>query len=111
MIQISMIPLEFVEKYNLAEKAHNGYIYARLKKVMYGLPQAGRIAHEALLKHLEPYVYHPSSKNPVLWKHNSQPIKFTLVVDGFGVKYSGKDHALHLKAALETKYKVTITWN
>ena len=26
MIQLSMIPQEFVEKYNLAEKAHNGYI-------------------------------------------------------------------------------------
>ena len=42
-----------------------------------------------------------------LWKHNSQPIKFTSVVDDFGVKYLGKEHALHLKAALETKYKVT----
>ena len=49
IIQISMISQEFVEKYNLAEKAHNGYIYARVKKVMYGLPQAGQIAHAALI--------------------------------------------------------------
>ena len=61
MIQISMIPQEFVEKYNLAEKSHNGYIYARLTKVP---PQAGRIAHDSLLKHLEPYGYHPSRKTP-----------------------------------------------
>ena len=39
MIHISMIPQEFVEKYNLTEKEHNGYIYARVKKGMYGLPQ------------------------------------------------------------------------
>ena len=52
----------------------------------------------------------PLSKIPGLWKHNSRPINFTLVVDDFGVKYSGKDHALHLKAELETKYKVTIDW-
>ena len=32
------------------------------------------------------------------------------MVDNFGVKCPGKDHALHLKAALETKYKVTTDW-
>ena len=110
MIHISMIPQEFVEKYNLSENTRNGYIYARVTKVMYGLPQAGRISYESLFKHLETYGYHPSSKTPGLWKHNSQPINFTLVVDDFDVKYSGKEHALHLKAELETKYKVTTYW-
>ena len=61
-----MIPQEFVEKYNLTEKSHNGYIYARVTKGMYGLPQAGRIAHDALVKQLEMYEYHPSSKTPGL---------------------------------------------
>ena len=75
---------------------------------MYGLPQEGRISHDVLLKHLEPYGYHPSIKNLGLWKHNSRPIKFTLVVDDFGVKYSGKENALYIKAVLE-KYKV-IDW-
>ena len=32
------------------------------------------------------------------------------MVDDIGVKYSGKEHTLHLKASLETKYKVTIDW-
>ena len=77
---------------------------------MYGLTQVGRIAHDALLKKQEPYGYHPSSKNPGLWKHNSRPIKFTLVVHDFGVKKSGKEHALHLKAALKTKYRLTKDW-
>ena len=71
------------------------------KKVMYGLPQSGRISHDALLKNLDMYGYHPSSKTLGLWKHNSRPINFTLVVDDFGVKYSGKEHALHMKAALK----------
>ena len=39
MTQLSMIPQEFVEKYNLSEKAHNGYIYTRVTKGMYGIPQ------------------------------------------------------------------------
>ena len=77
---------------------------------MYGLPQSVRIAHDALLKHLYLYWYHPSSQKPGLYKHNSRRIKFTLVVDDFCIKYSGKEHALHLKAKLETKYKVTKDW-
>ena len=87
MTQISMIPHEFLEKYNLAEKAHNRYIYARVKNGMYGLTQTGRIAHVALLKYLDMYGYHPLSKLPRIWKHNSWPINFTLVVDDFDVKY------------------------
>ena len=76
---------------------------------MYGLPQSGRIEHDALGKHLDPYVYHFSRKPYRLWKHNSGTINFTLVVDDFGVKYSGKEYALHLKAALKI-YKVTTDW-
>ena len=41
---------------------------------------------------------------------NILPINFTLVVNGFGVKYSGRDHSLHLKSDLEDKYKVTTYW-
>ena len=86
LIHISMIPQEFLEKYNLTEKSHNGYIFAQVTKGMYEITEVGRIAHDALLKHLEPYEYHPSSKNPGRWKHTSKTIKFTLVVDDFGVK-------------------------
>ena len=60
---------------------------------MYGLPQAVCISHNALVKHLEPYGYHRSIKTSGIWKHNSRPINFTLVVDDFDVKYSVKDHA------------------
>ena len=46
----------------------------------------------------------------VLCTHNIRPINFTLVVDDFGGKYLGKYHALHLKVALEDKYKVNTYW-
>ena len=52
MIQLSMIPQEFVENSNLPEKSHNGYMYSRVTKGMYGLPQVGQTEHDALLKHL-----------------------------------------------------------
>ena len=37
-------------------------------------------------------------------------MQFTLVVDDFGVKYVGKEHALYLKAALEEDYTLTTEW-
>ena len=37
-------------------------------------------------------------------------MQFTLVVDDFGVKYVGEEHALHLKAALEEGYTLTTEW-
>ena len=43
---------------------------------------------------------------PGLWKHIHQPIQFTLVVDNFGVKYVGKEHADHLVNFLKNKYKI-----
>ena len=70
---------------------------------MYGLPLAGKIAHDALVQHLEPYEYRPSRKTPGLWTHESLPINFTLLVDYFRVKDLGKEYDLHLKESLEDK--------
>ena len=58
-------------------------------KGMYGLPQAGLIANQQLKKRLNEHGYHQRKLVPGLWKHDTQPIQFTLVVDDFGVKYVG----------------------
>ena len=39
MMQAAMITQEFVDKFNLQEKLHNGYIYVRVTKGVYGIPQ------------------------------------------------------------------------
>jgi len=46
---------------------------------------------------LNKHGYHQSKLVPGLWKHNTRPMQFTLVVDDFGVKYVGEEHANHLK--------------
>ena len=56
-----------------------------VSKGMYGLPQAGLLAQELLQKRLAKHEYHQSEIIPDLWKHESRPIMFTLVVDDFGV--------------------------
>ena len=90
MAHISMISQEFVDKYNLKDKVHNGYTFARVTKGIYILPQTGQIAYDALVQHLEPYGYHTSNNTPGLWTNDSRPINFNLLVDDFSVKYSGK---------------------
>jgi hypothetical protein len=80
-------------------------------KCMYGLPHAGLIANELLEKRLNANGYFQSKLVPGLWAHTkTRPITFTLVVDDFGVKYVGKEHALHLQQVLEEHYKVSTDW-
>ena len=42
--------------------------------------------------------------------HDWRPVQFTLVVDNFGVKYVGEEHAIHLKNTIEEHYNVTTEW-
>ncbi len=38
------------------------------------------------------------------------PVQFTLVVDNFGVKYVGQEHANHCKQVLEEHYTLMYDW-
>jgi hypothetical protein len=42
--------------------------------------------------------------------HDWHPIWFTLVVDDFGVKYVGQEHAIHLKTVIESYYPLSTNW-
>ena len=63
-----------------------------------------------LEKRLNAAGYRQSKLVPGLWKHDTRPIQFTLVVDDFGVKYVGEEHALHLQRTIEKHYKMTTDW-
>ena len=46
-----------------------------------------------------------------LFTHVTRPIQFSLVVDEFGVKYVGKEHADYLIKTLERQYnKISVDW-
>ncbi len=48
-LHIADMPDNVIEHYNLRDKATpNGYIYCKIQKGMYGLPQAGIIAQQLL---------------------------------------------------------------
>jgi hypothetical protein len=64
-----------------------GNLYAEeVNKGMYGLPQAGKAASDFLLPRLAKAGYIEAGRNPGLFKHKTNSIKFALVVDDFLVK-------------------------
>ena len=105
------IPDEIIAEYRVHDMAVDGHIYVEVSKGMYGLPQAGLLANEHLERKLRPFGYRQSTRIPGLWRHLWRPIQFTLVVDDFGVKYVGEEHARHLVASLRAaNYKIKTDW-
>ena len=107
---LKIIPEHIIKQYNLCEKAKNGYVYMEIRRATYRLPQTGILANRLLKQCLAKHGYYEVSHTPGLWKHISHPISFTLVVDDFGIKYIGKEHADHLLAALQEHYTLDIDW-
>ena len=109
-IKVDLIPTEFLSKYNLQHKVYKGFIWIRIVKTMYGLPQAGKLSNNLLRSRLATDGYYELPHTPGLWKHVTRPVWFTLVVDDFGVKYVGIDNAQHLMKSLRKHYEVEEDW-
>ena len=77
---------------------------------MCGLPQSRLLANELIQKRLNKKGYRQSKFVPGVWKHDWRPVQFTLIVDNFGIKYVGEEHALHLKQRLENDYSEITEW-
>ena len=82
----------------------------QIEKSMYGLPQVGILANNLLQQQLKPHGYYEATHTPGLWRHRTLPIKFTLVVDDFGIEYVGKDDAENLLNAIKENYEVSVDW-
>jgi hypothetical protein len=71
---------------------------------MNGLLQAGITAQELLAKKLKEHGFTQRKIMPGLWTHEWCPITFSLVVDNFGIKYIGEEHAQHLLQMVQKYY-------
>ena len=110
-LKLCNIPEEIIKEYRLrAIATPDASVYVKVRKGMYGLPQAGIIANELLEKRLNKKGYFQSKMVPGLWTHKTRPISFTLVVDDFGVKYTRRQDVLHLMNALREHYEITDDW-
>jgi hypothetical protein len=86
-IPLSSIPQSIIEQYALLKYVHNGHVLVEISKGMYGLPQAGILTYEQLVRHLHSSGYLPCNHTSGRWRHHTRPITFCLVDDDFSVKY------------------------
>ena len=86
----------------------DGYLYCKIKRGMYGLKQAARLARDQLIENLKPFGYSPSVEAPNIWVHTTRRTKCCLCMDEFGVKYFLEEDAQHLIQVLQHSYSITI---
>lgn len=102
-MKIEYLPQDFIGHYNLKDTVDaKGNLYTRVKKGMYGLPQAGKMANKQRKHSKNGYTQSPIA--PGFWKQKWRHISFTLIADNFGVKYVGEQHVNHLLTALRKCY-------
>ena len=109
-LPIAIIPEEIIAAYNLLPLVKNTFVYILIQKGMYGLPHAGKLANDELIKHLAPFGYQPTTHTPCLWTHKNRNISFILTVDNVGIKYTKMRDVMHLLNALRTKYELSTYW-
>ena len=109
-IPLWVFPHDIRKEYNIDALAQNGRVLSEVQAGMYGLPQAGRLAYLKFAKHMANDGYRPTGRTPGLFKHDTRPVTFNLVVDNFGVKFVGKDNAEHLIQTLKKHYDITLDW-
>jgi hypothetical protein len=105
-----IFPPEFIANYNIEHLFYKDRIMVEIRKGMYGLPQAGRLAYLKLLDNLQSHGYVKAGLTPGLFKHQTRKTIFSLVVDDFGVKYANLDDANHLITSLQQHYPITVDW-
>lgn len=101
---------KYIEEHGMENMCEDGYYYVEIAKGIYGLPQAGLLAQEKLIDHLQRKGYNMAKNTPCLFTHKTRKITFTLVVDDFGIKYVDEEDAKHLITTLEEFYKLHIDW-
>ena len=109
-ISLKFLSDAILDKYNLQKFIHNGSILFEVTKSMYGLPHTGRISQDGLIKRLASHGYMQTGTT-CLFRHATNSVTFTLVVDDFGVKYMKLADADDLIRCLRLYYEITIKKN
>ena len=86
---------------------HNGYVLMEISKGIYGLPQAGKLAQDRLVKHLATHNYIQCAHTPCLFINKENGVAFTLVVDDLLIKYKQRSAVDHLFSVLRELYEIT----
>ena len=109
-IPLALFPDWTAEQYKLCKLALDGTVYIEMRRAVWGLPQAGILANRRLRRKLAPFGYYESPNTPGLWRHESRPLTFTLVVDDFGVIFVDKADVDHLISSIKMTYTLMEDW-
>ena len=104
------VPTDIITQYGDRIRWCEDKTMVRIVKGIYGLPQAGRLAHEKLCRLLKKHDYHVCPNTPCLFAHATNGVMFTLVVDDFAIKYGDKAGVEHLFAAIREEYRLEVDW-
>ena len=77
--------------------ARYGWLKFKIHKGVYSIPQSGNIVNVLLTKCTNYVGYYQALTMPGLWRHKCNSVTFCLIVDDFGIEYSGELHAHHLR--------------
>ena len=55
--------------------APDGYVYCKIKRGMYRLKKAARLARDELIENLNPFGYYLSAQAPNIWVHKTRRTK------------------------------------
>ena len=103
------IPPAFWQQYDLDRFADDhGNVYGKVLKGMYGLPHAGKVANDHLLPRLAEANFNPTPITPGLFKHLTNSVIFTLIVDDFLVLYTNITDFELLTTTLRKWYTITV---
>ena len=101
-LHINITPEEIIQKCKLQCKMDkNGWACVEIRRAMCGLKPAGRISHDQLKDRLTVHRHKPPRIATGLWKHETKPVQFSLIVDDVRVKCVGKENAEHLRDILK----------
>lgn len=98
-----------IAKYQLAPFIHDDRVLLRLKKCLFGMPDAGALAKQFLDRTcLNPNGYWEDPLINGVYRHRTNGTEFLLVTDDFNVLCNDTATKNHLLAALGTKFEVTL---
>jgi hypothetical protein len=103
-VSLKQIAPVIIEEYNLLSMAVNGKVLIEIYNGIYGLPQSGKLAKDKLTLELAKHGFTECEHTPCLFTHTTRNIKFTLVVDDFGVKYTDIADVHFLISVLKQHY-------
>ena len=110
-IQRRQIPQRTIDELNLEPLFEGDAIMMEVRKGIYGLKQAGKLAQDRLFAHLAQHDYILDQNTSCLFRHKTRPIAFTLVVDDFLIKSRAREHTDHLLGTLHKLYRTTEDWS